>query len=241
MTVKILNETMWSWFNPAFMSIVNQTRKPDQIVVVNDASPLFKDWDALKQAKVINLDKSYGIANAKNVGLNFCTGDLIVVFDGDDIAYPNLLEKQVEFMDAHPEVSACGVQLEAFHFETGEPMTLGGGFPTKHPAGIDYDTAIWLGKQDCFWWANQPAICYRKDAVMEIGGYREGKWQGRNVAGMEDMVMWLRMVRVGMRIRNHQEVLARYRWKPSARTFDNTEYQLALKHEHAKFMKGQME
>jgi hypothetical protein len=107
---------------------------------------------------------------------------------------------------------------------------------------IDYEIALRLGiEQKSFWWANQPAICYRKDAVMEIGGYREGKLQGRNVAGMEDMVMWLRMVRVGMRICNHQEVLARYRWKPSARTFDNTEYQLALKHEHANFIMGKME
>lgn len=76
---------------------------------------------------------------------------------------------------------------------------------------------------------------------MRLGGYREGKWLGRNVAGMEDMVMWLRMVNVGMKIYNHQEVLARYRWKPSARTFDNSEYQSALKHEHDKFIGGRME
>lgn len=246
MTVKILNEQMYEWFIQSLNSILKQNYEVEyEVIIIDDASPysvtIPHEFYDVGKWLLQRLNTSYGIANAKNVGLNFCSGDLIIIQDGDDIAEPDLIKKQVEFMESHPDASACGVQSRAFHFETGEEMDLGGGFPTKHIGFIDLAMALNLGKQNIFWWLNQPGVCFRKDDVMRIGGYREGKCHGYDVPGMEDMVMWLRMVSAGLKIYNMPDILMNYRWKPSERTAENDIYQKALQHEHEKFMRGEME
>jgi glycosyltransferase involved in cell wall biosynthesis len=243
-TVKILNEIYYNWYLTAVKSIVDQTYRDFEIVIVNDASPYYAEiterWRYDVPINIINLDKSYGIANAKNVGLNYCRSDLVIIFDHDDIAEPNLIEKQVQFFQDHPDASACGVQIKTFHFETLEPMEISGGWNTTHPEYIDYKIAIELGNNDIFWWANQPGIAFLKDDVMRIGGYREAKWNGRDVGDMEDMLMWLRMVAAGYKIYNMPDVLVNYRRKPSLRTPENETYVNAHEGEHQRFMRREM-
>ena len=84
-------------------SVVNQTYKNLEIIIVNDASTdeslsiinSFND----KRIKVINLDKNLGVAIARNKGIEVSTGSLICFLDSDDYWYLDKIEKQVKFIN----------------------------------------------------------------------------------------------------------------------------------------------
>lgn len=71
-------------------SIVNQTMKDLEIILVNDASPdgslqILRAYEAMDpRIKVINLPQNGGIANARNAGLKNSTGEFVTFVDDDD-------------------------------------------------------------------------------------------------------------------------------------------------------------
>ncbi len=83
-------------------SIINQTYKNIEILVINDKSTdnsleiinSFKD----KRIKIINLKKNSGVAVARNKGIEEATGNYICFIDSDDYWYPEKLKKQIKFI-----------------------------------------------------------------------------------------------------------------------------------------------
>ena len=83
-------------------SIINQTYKNLEIIVVNDCSTdnsleiisKFKD----KRIKIINLKKNSGVAIARNKGIEKAIGDYICFMDSDDYWNLDKVEKQVKFI-----------------------------------------------------------------------------------------------------------------------------------------------
>ena len=119
----------------------DQTRKPDQIVLIEDG-PLpaeleevvlriakrqsraqrlqaaFKSADARSNAlTVVKLPVNGGLTKALNVGLKHATGDLIARMDSDDISAPNRFELQERFLEEHPEVDIVGGSMQEFDDE----------------------------------------------------------------------------------------------------------------------------
>ena len=84
-------------------SVVNQTYKNIEIIVVDDNSSdnslsiikSIKD----KRIKVVKLNKNSGVAIARNKGIDKATGNYICFLDSDDYWYLDKLEKQVKFME----------------------------------------------------------------------------------------------------------------------------------------------
>lgn len=54
------------------------------------------------------------VANASNLALRVARGKYLARLDQDDIAVKERLRLQVEFMESHPEVAACGSSIEFF-------------------------------------------------------------------------------------------------------------------------------
>ena len=83
-------------------SIVNQTYKNLEIIIVNDKSKdnsikiikKFKD----KRIKIIDLKKNYGVATARNTGIEAATGDYICFIDSDDYWNLKKIEIQLKFI-----------------------------------------------------------------------------------------------------------------------------------------------
>lgn len=75
-------------------SILQQTLKPKEIIVINDCST-DKTLSLLKkfnQIKIINNKKNYGLAKSRNIALKYSKYDLLASIDSDVICKKNWLE-----------------------------------------------------------------------------------------------------------------------------------------------------
>lgn len=99
----------------AVLSVWNQTLKPRELILVDDASgdgTLSELLSIEKQysgwIKVIALNSNKGAASARNVGWSAATQPYIALLDADDAWHPKKIEIQYQFMQKNPQVVLCG-------------------------------------------------------------------------------------------------------------------------------------
>ncbi|MEO1235937.1 MAG: glycosyltransferase family 2 protein, partial [Planctomycetota bacterium] len=103
------------YLDAAVRSVRDQTWTDLELVAVNDGSTdgsldvLQRHADEDERVVVIDQPNG-GIVAALNAGLARCRGAFIARMDGDDVAYPHRLERQLAWMRAHPEAVAVGCQ-----------------------------------------------------------------------------------------------------------------------------------
>ncbi len=124
--------------------------------------------------------------------------DYIIRMDGDDIAHPDRLEKQINYLDAHNhEIDVLGTEMFSFwdnKFDQCEQAfnKLHGEIPT--PTNDDY------------WIINHATAIIKIKSVLAVGGYQVvGLHEG------QDTLLWEAMYKAGYDIRNVPEVLYKYR------------------------------
>ncbi|EUJ42762.1 glycosyltransferase [Listeria riparia FSL S10-1204] len=84
-------------------SVLNQTHKSLEIIIVDDASndktvQVIKDLDKTK-IHLFTLDQNVGAAEARNLALSKARGRFIAFLDSDDTWYPEKLARQLLFME----------------------------------------------------------------------------------------------------------------------------------------------
>lgn len=105
----------------AITSVLQQTRWPEEVIVVDDASgddtaELVRSMQQRLPSgwlKLIELPANRGAGEARNVGWNAAQGVCVAFLDADDQWHPRKLELQWEYFDARPELALCG---HAFRF-----------------------------------------------------------------------------------------------------------------------------
>ena len=108
---------------------IEQTHKPDQIVLVEDG-PLPDSLEEIVQSfmfkvlgngntafTIVKLPKNGGLTKALNEGLKYVTGDLIARMDSDDISEPHRFERQEAYLESHPDVDIISGSLQEFDAE----------------------------------------------------------------------------------------------------------------------------
>lgn len=86
----------------AVRSVMEQTYKNLQIVIINDGSTdqtkIILDKLRLEDSRIILVDKkNEGVSKARNEGLALAEGEYIFFFDGDDYIAPDCIEKCIRF------------------------------------------------------------------------------------------------------------------------------------------------
>ena len=85
-------------------SVINQTKKPFEIIVVDDGSTdgtetmIKSDYDFVKFIK----QKNKGVSAARNIGIKVSIGQWICFLDSDDEWKKDKLEKQINAMKSNP-------------------------------------------------------------------------------------------------------------------------------------------
>ena len=94
-------------------SIVNQTYKNLEIVLVDDGSPdscgkICDEW-AQKDARIKVIHKENGgVSSARNVALDVITGEYLFFADADDTIHPKMCEYLVKVLEQNDaDISAC--------------------------------------------------------------------------------------------------------------------------------------
>lgn len=103
------------YINQCIESIVNQTYKNLEIILIDDGSPdscpqICDQWEFKdNRIKVIH-KQNEGVSKARNSGLEVCTGDLISFVDSDDFLEENMYEKLLQLFETdHADVVACQI------------------------------------------------------------------------------------------------------------------------------------
>ena len=110
------------WVDEAIQSVLNQTYKDLELLVVDDAS----SDDTLAHVKAINdpririaaFPNNVGLAENLDRGLDLIDTELVARMDGDDIAEPDWLETGIKVLDSHPEVGVCSFGFQFFGSKT---------------------------------------------------------------------------------------------------------------------------
>lgn len=191
-----------TFFKQSIDSLLSQTRKPDEIVLVVDG-PVGEEINQVISGfekscdyfRVIRLKKNSGHAIARQTGLDAAKYEYIAIMDSDDIAVPDRLEKQITYVEAHPEVDVLGGQIDEF---IGEPTNVVG---RRTVPQTDTEIKQYLKTRCPF---NQMTVMMKSKTVQEAGGYID--WYCN-----EDYYLWARMTEQGMIFANLPDNLVNVR------------------------------
>lgn len=196
--------------NPDFLkqsleSIFNQTLKPTEIILVEDGPLTSKLYEVLNEYKkkypefkTIPLKENKGLGVALNEGLKHCSYELVARMDTDDICKPNRFEKQVNFMNENPEISASSAWMDEFINETTNIKTI-----KKVPLNYE-EISSYIKKRNPL---NHPSVIFRKSDVIKAEGYK-------HFPLFEDWFLWARMFKKGKKFANISESLLFFRTSP---------------------------
>lgn len=102
------------YLGESIRSILTQTFKNFEFIIVDDASAndsleiVKKLAEQDKRIKILTNKKRLGLTKSLNKAIKRAQGKYIARMDGDDVSLPTRLEKQVEFMEKHPQVAVLG-------------------------------------------------------------------------------------------------------------------------------------
>lgn len=185
----------------AVESVLAQSYKNIELLIINDGSsdktPAVISELKERDPRIVGLTNkgNLGIAKSSNRGIRRARGKYIARLDDDDFwADPKKIEKQVEFLEAHPDYVLVGGGMIKIDREGREIKRYL--FPEK-----DEEIRRSLLVYNLF---VQSTILFRKEAWQRVGGYDETL----DFLG-EDRDLWLKLGRVG-KFYNFQEFFTYY-------------------------------
>lgn len=180
-------------------SVINQSYKDWELIICDDCSKddtfvVAKSYaDKYDNIIVIRNERNSRLAYSLNHCLQYAKGDYVARMDADDICLPDRLEKQVAFLDSHPEFQVIGGGILLFDGENVKKLLLNPEVPKKE----------FLAKGVPFF---HPTIMMRKSAYDSLDGYIVSERTNRG----QDYDMWFRFFAKGYRGYNLQEAVLRY-------------------------------
>ena len=141
--------------------------------------------------RIIQLPKNVGLGKALNEGLKHCSHEWVFRMDTDDICAPDRFEKQIAYIQAHPEVDIFSTTVTEFN-EVPEQPTAIKSVPLTHNEIVQF--AQWRSP------FNHMSVAYKKSVIEFVGGYQHHLW-------MEDYNLWLRVLAAGFQSANLSDSL----------------------------------
>lgn len=192
-------------------SVLNQTRPPEAIVIVEDGpiSPAVDevitqtcggdgdevDVDTHPRVRRLRFTTNQGAGRASAAALEVINTELIARQDCDDISYPERFERQCAQFENDPELSALGTAMTEFS-EHPRPDA-----HVRRLPSTPEEIARYMAMNNPI---NHPTLMARTADIRDVGGYTD-------VHFMEDYDLMARLVAAGKTLRNLPEPLVHFR------------------------------
>ena len=191
------------YLKTALQSIINQTLKPTEIVIVKDGLLTQELDDCIKKyenkyselIKIVAFKENRGLGLALRDGVTACKYDYIARMDSDDIAKPERFAKQFQYLKQHPKTALLGTWITEFSKDENKPDTLTK-LPCSHQEILKY-----AKKRNPF---RHMTMVLKKEAVIKAGNYRDFLW-------FEDYDLFVRMIQKDYIVENIPEYLVNVR------------------------------
>lgn len=189
------------YLEQALTSIMGQSFREFEYIVINDGSSdesaaILEAYARRYKAIKLFYQENRGIIRSLNRGLEMAAGRYVARMDADDVSLPQRLERQVAFLERHPNCVLLGTWAD-IQIEDGLPDRI-----HSHPA---HDPALrWNLLFDTPF--VHSSVMIRRDAVRTVGGYAENL----PPRSPEDFELWSRLAK-DHEVANLPEVLHIYR------------------------------
>lgn len=106
-SVIIPNFNNGQYLSDCILSVIGQTYKNIEIVIVDDCSTdnskriILELVSKYKNIKYIINDENKGVSSSRNIGLSLCRGDYVTTLDSDDIYYPNKIFSEMKIISEY--------------------------------------------------------------------------------------------------------------------------------------------
>lgn len=188
--------------SPAFLrqcleSLAMQTLPADEVVLVEDG-PLGEPLEAAIAAfrKILPivslpLPVHVGLGAALRAGLYLCRGEYVARMDSDDICVPDRFQRQMNFLESNREADVVGSAIAEFEEDCAFPRSI----RLLPAAGLALRRFARLRTP-----MNHMTVVFRKASVVAAGNYESRP-------GFEDYHLWARMLALGYRLHNMNDIL----------------------------------
>lgn len=209
-------------------SVLSQTLKPLEIIVVNDCSreTSRRALDRYEGVcKIVDLKKNVGLAGARNAGIAVARGRFVALLDDDDMWLARKLEVQRNYMEEHPECSLLHSAVWAFFSDKADQLWV-----WCEPGSMTLAKSL----TDKYW-ACPSSMFFRTQAAREIGAFDPAFRQ------CEDRDFLIRCCAAGLRVHCISEPLVRLRREDHDRLTRHkwrilrTDLKMCWKHKHLYF------
>ena len=171
----------------ALDSMINQTIKPDEIVMIYDGpltDNLYQVMDSYVERypnlfNIIKNEKNIGLGSSLRKGVERCKNELIARMDTDDISVNNRCEQQLELFNADEDLDIVGGNINEF-IDSPKKIVSHRNVPSS-----DQNIKKYMKGRCAF---NHMTVMFKKSSVLQSGNYIDWHFN-------EDYYLWLRMMK----------------------------------------------
>lgn len=211
--IMALYNTPYDLLNLTVQSILNQTFKDFELIIIDDASTIdYKDFFEKfndERIKYFKLENNAGPGHARNEGIKKAKGEYIAIVDSDDIYLPQRFEIQTTFLDKNTEISLISC---AFKYSNN------GKIPPVVEQDEDIKTFMIFNSP----FAN-PAVMFRKNVFLE-----KNLFYPEDINFGEDYALWINAMFAGLKMANLKDILMIYTRRKGQLSKEKSDIQISI-------------
>lgn len=187
-------------------SVLNQTYSDFELVIIDDCSTdktlqIIQSYSDSDPRLVISTNKTnIGQINSLNIGLRQARGTYIARTDAGDISLPQRFEKQITYLDEHPEVVVVGTGAVRYDAKGKviDVLRMPGDPTSMRQMAVVASPIIHV------------SVMMRKETIIQAGGYHPDYFISA------DYQLWSKLLQKDFQLANIPEVLVGYEVSPKS-------------------------